>query len=117
MKSKSVSSLLSDLLQVRVELIQDRSQLKLCLNKYQKPEVFEEILRTLLDYPTFRLKQRLLDVLSLVQKQANIFCLNLVQVLTKLFVQIEHKQSPEAITYAVSLGHLIQKLQLNQTQA
>jgi hypothetical protein len=35
------------------------------LNKHQKPEVFEEILRTLLDYPSFSMKAKLLDVLCI----------------------------------------------------
>lgn len=65
MKSKSVSSLLQELIDASSDLVLDRGQLKPVLSKHQKPEVYEEILRTLLDYPTWDLKRRLLAVLTL----------------------------------------------------
>lgn len=89
MKSKTVISLLEDLIAAKSDLVVDRGQLKLVLSKHQKPEVYEEILRSLLDYPTAQLKQKLLEVLSLPQKHAIIFCMNLSQSLSKVFVQLD----------------------------
>lgn len=86
MKSKTVTSLLEDLITSKADLVVDRGQLKLVLSKHHKPEVFEEILRSLLDYPTAKLKQKLLEVLTLPQKHAIIFCMNLSQSLAKVFV-------------------------------
>jgi len=60
MKSKSVTSLLEDLIAAKADLVVDQGQLRLVLSKHQKPEVFEEILRSLLDYPTAELKQKLI---------------------------------------------------------
>jgi len=65
MKSKSVSTLLQDLIDAKSDLLVDCSQLKNVLTKHSRPEVFEEILRTQLDYPSFDMAQRLIEVLAL----------------------------------------------------
>jgi hypothetical protein len=79
------------------------------LSKHQKPEVFEEILRTLLDYPLAELKQKLVEVLTLPQKHAIIFCMNLSQSLSKVFIQLD-KLPAKNVGFLNSLGVLISHL-------
>ena len=113
MKSKSVSSLLQELVvDAKSELVLDRGQLKPVLSKHQKPEVYEEILRTLLDYPTYDLKRKLLAVLTLPQQHVMIFCMNLTQALPKIFSQVGKTSSDVKIDeYLATLGDLISHLQ------
>jgi hypothetical protein len=66
-----------------------------------------------MDYPTFALKHKLLAVLSLPQNHAVIFCLNLSQMLSKLFVQTERASMTGCLDYLTTLGGLISHLQEN----
>ena len=60
------SSILKTLLKVRIELIQDKNQLSTTICKIKNQEIFERLVRSLSDYPTFTIKSKLVSVLSLV---------------------------------------------------
>ena len=66
MKSDTLSQLFKVLLKNQTEIVQDRNQLSIALTKVKQTDIFDQLLRTLTDYPTFYCKSRLLNVLSLV---------------------------------------------------
>jgi hypothetical protein len=54
------------------------------LQHFKKPETFDKVLKTLLDYPTFDLKAKLLEALSQHPEHALQFTLTLNTLLPKL---------------------------------
>jgi hypothetical protein len=85
----SAMSLITDLTKFAPELINDRGQLPQVLQKHKKPETFDKILKTLLDYPTFGLKSLLLEALQLNPNHTLAFAMNLSALLNKIFAQLE----------------------------
>ena len=110
MKLQQAQALLNELLKVKTELIADKSQLGTALNKYKKSEIFEEVLRILLDLPSFLCKAKLLSMLSIVKNHSSIFSINLSHNIGRLFTQItmmvaDGNKSPATLLQA--LGSLI----------
>lgn len=113
MKPKAAIQLLESIVKSASDISQDSNQLKLCLSKFTHPEVFEQLLRCLLDYPTFDSKRKLIEVLTLVSKHATVFALNLGQLLFKLFAQVSNDLKEEDADknsielYLCALGELL----------
>jgi hypothetical protein len=77
MKPKLATQLLKSVLESKSAIIEDNRQLRLNLGSFPKLEVFEQLLRCLLDYPSFKCKQKFIDVLTLVQTHAMTFAISL----------------------------------------
>ena len=56
-------SLIRELIKYKSELVNDRGQLTQVLLKHKKLDIFDKILKTLLDYPSFQLKAKVLEAL------------------------------------------------------
>lgn len=82
-------SLINELVKFKNELINDRGQLSYVLKSHKKPEIFDKILRTLLDYPTFALKAKVFEALQQNPKHSLAFALNLSNLLNKVFAQLQ----------------------------
>lgn len=82
------------------------------LEKHKRPETFEKILKTLLDYPTFGLKSKLLGALSEHPKHTLAFAMNLGALLNKIFAQFEQttQLTESQMEYLVQVGRLVSKV-------
>ena len=112
MKPKAAIQLLESIVKSSSDIAQDSNQLKLCLSKFSNPEVFDDLLRCLLDYPTFDSKRKLIETFTLVSKHAPVFALNLGQLMFKLFAQVntelsEGAETPDIEAYLTALGELL----------
>ena len=85
MKPKKAQLFLEELLQHQSEIVQDSSQLKTFLDKTKQQDLLEIVLRTLLDLPTYEMKGRLIEVLSLPNEHSMVFSLTLADILNRLF--------------------------------
>jgi len=63
------------------------------LNKYPKPEIFEELIVSILDLPGSKIKADLLNVFTQVKKHVMIFAMNLTQLYTKLFAFLSENKT------------------------
>lgn len=59
------------------------------LSRHKKPEVFDKILKTLLDYPSFILKAKLLEALQQNSKHTLALSVTLSTLLNKIFAQLD----------------------------
>ena len=91
LKKPITAHLLKTISKVKLELIEDRNQLGTTLNKVKNQEIFEHLVRSLSEYPSFISKGKLISVLSLVPHQTLVFAMNLCKVQDKLFAELnEH---------------------------
>lgn len=79
------------MLKVRLELVQDRNQLGTTLSKIKKLEVFEHLVKSVSDCPTFGAKSKLISVLGLVPQQSIVFAMNLCKVQDALFAEMNEQ--------------------------
>ena len=82
---KQANSFLRELIELSHEIIHDRSQLKTFLDKMTHKDVLEFLLRGLLDLPTYSLKSKMIDVLSLAESHSMTFSISLGATLQRLF--------------------------------
>lgn len=85
LKPSTAVLFLNELLQTRSEIEQDQSQLTTALNKTKHPELVEVMLRNVLDLPSYELKSKQIQALSLVEKHTMAFAISLADVLRRLF--------------------------------
>ena len=83
--------MLKTLLKVRLELVQDRNQLSTTMSKIKKQEVFEHLVKSVSDYPTFGAKSKLISVLGLVPHLSIVFAMNLCKVQDTLFAEMNEQ--------------------------
>ena len=67
------------------EILQDPSQLATFLNKSKHQDVFEIVLRTLLDWPTNEIKSKLISLLSCVNLHNMVFSISLSDTLNRIY--------------------------------
>jgi len=117
MKSDTLSQLFKVLLKNQTEIVQDRNQLSIALTKVKQTDVFDQLLRTLTDYPTFYCKSRLLNVLSLVQQKSQEFETNLGAIQEEIFTQLTEAGTRnghfnnEHLTLMLQISNLVSTVQ------
>ena len=92
MLDTNVLALINELVKSKAELINDSNQLTQVLLRHKRPENFDKVLKTLLDYPTFELKAALLAAIERNPSHTLAFAMSLSTLLNKIFAQLE--QSP-----------------------
>jgi len=105
----SALALISDFIKYSVELVNDKQQLQNVLSKHKKPEAFDKILKTLLDYPSFILKAKLLEALQQNSKHTLALSVTLSTLLNKIFAQLDQQTvlEEDQLEYLVQVGRLI----------
>jgi hypothetical protein len=94
LKSKKLSLFLEELIGLKSEISDDRSQVKTFLNRTKYPDMCDLMLRTVLDLPTFSSKASMLSVLSLLDSYSGVFGIQLGDTLNRLLAVREVMSKP-----------------------
>ena len=85
LNAQQANQFLEELIGQKHEITQDQSQLKTFLDKTAHKEVLEFLLRGLLDFPTYGLKSKMIDILSLTESHSLTFSISLGTIVQRLF--------------------------------
>lgn len=95
LKVKKANMFLTELINQKQEIIQDRSQLKTFLDRTSHADILEVLLRGLLDLPSYDLKSKFIEVLALVENHDMVFSITFGQTLHRLFSLQKILQRPK----------------------
>lgn len=121
-KPQKAQQFLQELLKNEAEIIHDRHQLRTVLDKTKHSDLFTQAIGTLLDFPTFEIKTKLIKIFGSVSNLNLIFATNLASYLPKILAlenlnqklgmteNEEKKKDQGFIDMMKSLGSLIQKI-------
>eukprot|EP00347_Sterkiella_histriomuscorum_P023758 403333488 len=116
MKQKPMKSILKDLIQMKTEILTDRSQLSVGLNNSPHVKLIDQVVRSMIDLPSIKVKSKFVEVLSLLNNFSVIFSMGLQEQLNKEFLMInQNKLSQDSQDYLYQVGQLIQQVCRRQT--